>query len=117
MLNQNTQTIQITQSQPYDILVTGATGFIGSRLVSSLVSRGYTVKALSRKPKENNQNLKFVQADLFKMDELEKAMQGVETAYYLVHSMEGDKTQWKQFAARERIQAQNFLQAATKDWC
>jgi len=114
MLNQNTQTIQITQSQPYDILVTGATGFIGSRLVSSLVSRGYTVKALSRKPKENNQNLKFVQADLFKMDELEKAMQGVETAYYLVHSMEGDKTQWKQFAARERIQAQNFLQAATK---
>ncbi|MFM7861515.1 MAG: NAD(P)H-binding protein [Candidatus Nitrosotenuis sp.] len=114
MLNQNTQTIQITQSQPYDILVTGATGFIGSRLISSLVSRGYTVKALSRKPKENSQNLKFVQADLFKMDELEKAMQGVETAYYLVHSMEGDKTQWKQFAARERIQAQNFLQAATK---
>ena len=48
------------------------TGFIGSRLVSSLVSRGYTVSALSRKPKENTTNLKFVQADLFKVEELEK---------------------------------------------
>lgn len=113
-MSQQSQTNPVTQTTPYNILVTGATGFIGSRLVSELVKRGYTVKALSRKPKENSQNLKFVQADLFKMDELEKAMQGVETAYYLVHSMEGDKTQWKQFAARERIQAQNFLQAATK---
>lgn len=113
-MNQNTQTIQFAQASPYDILVTGATGFIGSRLVSSLVTRGYTVKALSRKPKENSKNLKFTQADLFKVDELEKALQGVDTAYYLVHSMEGDKNHWREFAARERIQAQNFLQAATR---
>jgi len=47
------------------------------------------------------------------LEELEKALQGVEVAYYLVHSMEGDKNQWKEFASREKIQAQNFLKAAT----
>ncbi|NDF35529.1 MAG: NAD-dependent epimerase/dehydratase family protein, partial [Nitrosopumilaceae archaeon] len=102
------------QIKPFNVLVTGATGFIGSRLVSELVKRGYSVKALSRKPKEDTKNLKYVKGDLFNHEELEKALQGVEIAFYLVHSMEGDKKQWREFASRERIQAQNFLQAATE---
>ncbi|MBM3895600.1 MAG: NAD-dependent epimerase/dehydratase family protein [Thaumarchaeota archaeon] len=113
-MTQNMQTTTFIQASPYNILVTGATGFIGSRLVSTLVSRGYTVKALSRRPKENSKNLKFIQADLFNVDEMENALQGVEIAYYLVHSMEGDKNHWREFAARERTQARNFLRAATK---
>lgn len=113
-MSQQSQTNPVTQTTPYNILVTGATGFIGSRLVSELVKRGYTVKALSRKPKEDTKNLKYVKGDLFNHEELEKALQGVEIAFYLVHSMEGDKKQWREFASRERIQAQNFLQAATK---
>jgi uncharacterized protein YbjT (DUF2867 family) len=106
--------MQFSQIRPYDILVTGATGFIGSRLVSYLLKNGYSVKALSRSSKKDDNNLKFVKADLFNQDELEKALDGVEIAYYLVHSMEGDKNHWKEFASRERIQAQNFLRAATK---
>jgi len=113
-MTQNMQTTTFIQASPYNILVTGATGFIGSRLVSTLVSSGYTVKALSRRPKENSKNLKFIQADLFNVDEMENALQGVEIAYYLVHSMEGDKNHWREFAARERTQARNFLRAATK---
>jgi len=102
------------QTSPYNILVTGATGFIGSRLVQSLTKRGYTVKALSRKESSNKDNVKFVKADLFNEKQLETALEGVEIAYYLVHSMEGDKKHWKEFASREKTQAQNFLKAATK---
>lgn len=101
------------QESPYDILVTGATGFIGSRLLDSLIKRGYTVKALSRRDKANQQNTVFVKADLFDERQLESALSDVNTAYYLVHSMEGDKKHWEEFATRERKQAQNFLKAAT----
>ncbi|MDC8437874.1 MAG: NAD-dependent epimerase/dehydratase family protein, partial [Candidatus Nitrosotenuis sp.] len=101
------------QESPYDILVTGATGFIGSRLLDSLIGRGYTVKALSRRNKPNQQNIMFVRADLFDERQLESALAGINTAYYLVHSMEGDKKHWREFASRERQQAQNFLKAAT----
>lgn len=102
------------QLKPYSILVTGATGFIGSRLVNALTKKGYTIKALSRKTSEAKNSVKFVTADLLNEQELEIALRGIDTAYYLVHSMEGDKKHWKEFAARERTQAQNFLKAATK---
>jgi uncharacterized protein YbjT (DUF2867 family) len=102
------------QLKPYSILVTGATGFIGSRLVNALTKKGYTIKALSRKTSEVKNSVKFVRADLLNEQELEIALRGIDTAYYLVHSMEGDKKHWKEFAAREITQAQNFLKAATK---
>jgi len=41
-------------------------------------------------------------------------MSGIDTVFYLLYSMEGDKRGWQEFAARERIQAQNFLKAATE---
>ncbi|QDI89572.1 NAD-dependent epimerase/dehydratase family protein [Candidatus Nitrosopumilus sp. SW] len=100
--------------KPFSILVTGATGFIGSRLISSLVSSGYTVKGLSRKQLPGNDKVKYVKADVFNFDELKNAMAGIDTAYYLLHSMEGDKGDWQEFAKREKIQAQNFLRAATE---
>jgi uncharacterized protein YbjT (DUF2867 family) len=95
-------------------MVTGSTGFIGSRLITLLTSRGYSVTGLSRKKLQNSKNVKYVQADVFDKKQLSDSMKGIEVAYYLLHSMEGDKDQWQQFASRERIQAQNFLQAATK---
>jgi uncharacterized protein YbjT (DUF2867 family)/F0F1-type ATP synthase assembly protein I len=103
----------VGQSQPYSILVTGSTGFIGSRLVKRLTSSGYTISALSRRKILDTQNVRHVQTDVLKEDELTKALEGIDTAYYLLHSMEGDKKQWKNFAQREKIQAQNFLKAAT----
>jgi uncharacterized protein YbjT (DUF2867 family) len=99
---------------PFSILVTGATGFIGSRLISSLSSSGYTLKAMSRQKLSDTENVKYIQADVFDVEQLEKAMNGIDIAYYLLHSMEGSKEHWKEFASREKIQAQNFLKAATK---
>src|SRR5574337_425986 len=102
------------QSKAYNILVTGSTGFIGSRLLKKLTSNGYTVTALSRKKITDTKNVRYVQADVLKEDELARSLDGIEIEYYLLHSMEGDKKHWKHFAEREKIQAQNFLKAATK---
>lgn len=113
MLDQVLSEKIISQSTPYSIFVTGATGFIGSRLVSLLTSLGYTVKGLSRKKIPDSKNVKYVQADVFNLEQLTEALKGTEIAYYLLHSMEGKKSEWKEFASREKIQAQNFLKAAT----
>lgn len=99
---------------PYSILITGATGFIGSKLISSFSKQGYKVTAMSRKKLEDSENVRYVQADVFEPDQLENAFKGIEIAYYLLHSMEGSKEEWKEFSAREKIQAQNFLKAANK---
>jgi uncharacterized protein YbjT (DUF2867 family) len=101
------------QSKPYGILVTGSTGFIGSRLVKRLINCGYTITALSRRKILDTTNVKYVQADVLKEEELARALDGIEIAYYLLHSMEGDKKLWKDFVQREKLQAQNFLKAAT----
>ena len=112
-MDQVTQYKNHTQLKPFDILVTGATGFIGARLVKEISKRGYTVKGMTRRQLEDGNNVKYVQADALDAQSLTKALKGVEIAYYLLHSMEGDKKNWKEFTSRERMQAQNFLKAAT----
>lgn len=102
------------KQKPYSIMVTGATGFIGSRLLDVLVKRGYSVKGMSRKEMSDRPQIKFVKTDVFDLEQLTNSLQGIDIAYYLLHSMEGSKENWKDFAAREKIQAENFLQAATK---
>jgi len=103
-----------TKNKPYSIMVTGATGFIGTRLISHLSKLGYSVKGMSRRSLSDTVNVKYVQTDVFDLVQLENALTGIEVAYYLLHSMEGSKDHWKEFASREKIQAQNFLAAATK---
>lgn len=113
-LKQEIEKVASMQKSPYSIMVTGATGFIGSRLLDSLVKRGYSVKGMSRKEIGDRPQIKFVKTDVFDLEELTNSLRGIETAYYLLHSMEGSKEKWKDFAAREKIQAENFLNAATK---
>ena len=108
------QSIDTTKNKSYSIMVTGATGFIGTRLISHLSKLGYSVKGISRREIPDTTNVKYVKADVFDVTQLENALTGIEVAYYLLHSMEGNKDQWKEFASREKIQAQNFLAAATK---
>ena len=94
------------------VMVSGCTGFIGSRLAAKLSSLGYSVRGLTRQNMDDRENITYVRADVFDLPELIKAMGGVDVAYYLLHSMEGSKKEWGNFANRERRQAQNFLEAA-----
>lgn len=96
------------------ILVTGATGFIGSRLISAFERRGIATRAMSRREAADRDLVRFVQADAFSTEQLRDALDGIKTAYYLLHSMEGGSREWRGFADRERRQAQNFLRAATE---
>ena len=112
-MNQSISEHNVEKSNLHTILVTGATGFIGSKLISKLTKKGYRVTAMSRRNFESSSNVKYVQADVFNLSQLEESLRGIDTAYYLLHSMEGSKEEWKEFASRERIQAQNFLKAAT----
>ena len=100
------------KSKPYSVLVTGATGFVGNRLISALVEKGYKIKALSRRNIPSKESVKFVQADAFDVHSLSNAMKGTEIAFYLLHSMEDNISAWRNFAEREKFQAENFLRAA-----
>ena len=75
---------------PGPILVTGATGFVGSRLVEALVSRGHDVRAMTRHPDHYGGPGRAVGADVSDAYSLPPALEGVEVAYYLVHSLGDD---------------------------
>ena len=95
------------------ILVTGATGYVGGRLVPRLLEKGYRVRCLVReKARIEGRGWKGVEVatgDVFEYATLVPALQGVEVAYYLVHAMGGGE---EGFEARDLYAAQNFGRAA-----
>lgn len=98
------------------MLVTGATGYIGGRLVPELLAAGFTVRVSARNLDDLRTRPWFDQvehatADLQEPDEVRAAMQDVHTVYYLVHSMGG---QGNDFIDRERQIAQTVASAAAQ---
>ncbi len=79
-------------NKPEHILVTGATGYIGGRLIPRLLENGYNVRCLVRDPTRLQgrswlDQVEIVRGDVFETSSLAPAMQGIEAAYYLIHSM------------------------------
>ncbi|MEO8449779.1 MAG: SDR family oxidoreductase [Gemmatimonadota bacterium] len=93
------------------ILVTGATGYIGGRLVSRLLSQGLPVRAMARDarrlPALAAAGAEIVQGDVLQPESLGAALAGVSVAYYLIHSMGTGPD----FAARDREAAGHFAAA------
>jgi uncharacterized protein YbjT (DUF2867 family) len=98
------------------VLVLGATGYVGGRLVPRLLDAGYQVRAASRSLKKmeartwaQHPNAELAEVDVLDMESLEDAMRNCEVVYYLVHSMEAYS---KDFISMDRKAAFNVVQAA-----
>jgi uncharacterized protein YbjT (DUF2867 family) len=96
-------------------LVTGATGYIGARLLRRLAQEGRAVRALARRPDavESRDGVEVVRGDLLSGASLRAALDGCHTAYYLVHSMEASSNGGG-FADRDRRAAEAFGRAAAR---
>ena len=101
-----------TSADSPTILLTGATGYIGGRLLRILEKQGYRVRCLARRPDYVRQtpgaSTEVVAGDVLDRPSLERALSGVETAYYLVHSLGSSGS----FEESDRLAARNFGQAA-----
>ena len=98
---------------PKTILVTGATGYIASRLIPLLLDQGYRVRCLARRPERLKgrawyARVQVVPGDVTQPDSLPQAMQGISAAYYLIHSMASGHG----YDRVDLESARNFSQAA-----
>jgi uncharacterized protein YbjT (DUF2867 family) len=109
------------------ILVAGGSGFIGSRLINRLAADIHShepqfrieIMCLTRDPESVkdlfDKDIRLVKADVSNYQDLARVMsEGIDIAYYLVHSMEGASKEWKKFAERDRAAATNFAKAASE---
>jgi len=94
------------------VLLTGATGYIGGRLLKPLEEAGYALRCMARRPQHLEPRVaattEIIQGDVFDVDSLRAAMTGIDIAYYLVHSL-GNKKGWQ---AMDRQAARNFSNVA-----
>lgn len=98
---------------PTTVAVTGATGYVGGRLVPELLDAGFTVRALARRPerlagRDWADRVELVAADATDLDATRSALEGVDVAYYLIHSLGTGRD----FEALDRRTALTFAQAA-----
>lgn len=95
------------------VLLTGATGYVGGRLLPLLKTESYVVRCMTRRPEAmqqqaNSDDVDVVKGDVLDVDSLGPALNGVDTAFYFVHSMSSGSD----FEEQDRQGAQNFAEAA-----
>ncbi len=102
----------LMNDKPQSVLLTGATGYVGGRLLPLLEARGLKVRCLARRPEHLESRLgpatQVVKGDVLDAESLLAALDGIDTAYYLVHSMGTSGS----FEEQDRVAARNFAAAA-----
>ncbi|MDQ8155620.1 MAG: SDR family oxidoreductase [Gemmatimonadota bacterium] len=103
-----------TPVQSQHVLVTGATGYIGGRLVPRLLERGHRVRVTARNPSRLAgrpwPGVEIVAADLEEPSDFWNILEGIDVAYYLVHSMSAGR----HYRERDRLMARSFAEAAAR---
>lgn len=94
-------------NNPLRVLVAGASGFIGSQLVPALTGAGHQVSAMTRNAKSYRGGGTPIAGDVSDPVSLQRAMQNIDVAYYLVHTLEASD-----FEQRDAAGARNFGAAA-----
>ncbi|NNL86281.1 MAG: SDR family oxidoreductase [Myxococcales bacterium] len=101
-----------TRDDRISVLLTGATGYVGGRLLSRLKDSGVRLRCLARRPdylrSRVDETVDVVEGDALELDTLERAMRGVDVAYYMIHSMGSTGS----FIEQDRLAARNFASAA-----
>ncbi len=112
----------MNQKEIKTILVLGASGYVGGRLVPLLLEKGFRVKAAARNPDKltcrsysSHPNLVPVRADVLDKFSLDQACQGCHAAYYLIHSMGPSSGKNNNFADKDRRAAQNMIKSAREN--
>jgi uncharacterized protein YbjT (DUF2867 family) len=105
--------LSIDTGVPRRVLVAGASGYIGRRLVGELIARGVRVRCLARTPEKLEvepwrADVEVVRGDILDRASLARAFHDVDAAYYLIHAI-GSGVDWQQ---RDRRAAENFRDAA-----
>lgn len=90
------------------ILLTGATGYVGGKLLAPLLTSGRRIRCLVRPPAAFRPEAEVVAGDVLDPPSLQRALEGVYAAYYLVHSMASAGS----FEDQDRCAARNFAEAA-----
>lgn len=114
-VSQDLPTLLGRDGKPARCLVTGATGYIGGRLIRELLSHGYRVRILARKPERLKDHpwidrVEVVSGDAHDVAALDKALDGIDVAYYLLHALMSKDD----FEQEEKDIAEKFGTAAKK---
>ena len=101
-------------NSPRKILITGGTGYVGGRLIPLVRDRGdeFQLRLMARQPEylraRVGDDVEIVEGDVTRPETLAAALEGIDTAYYLIHSMGSGQD----FEEQDRLAARNFAQAA-----
>jgi len=95
------------------LLVTGATGFVGRALIPALLAQGYEIRATTRDLARTRpiRGVEWVACDVSKRADLERALQGIDAVFFLVHAMGGGA---RNYAATERRVAAELAEVAAR---
>jgi len=114
---QNSTGSKVSMNAPRRILITGGTGYVGGRLIPLLRDRGrnFQLRLMARKPEylraRVGTDCEIVAGDVTKSETLTAALEGIHTAYYLIHSMGSGQD----FEEQDRLAARNFARAAKEN--
>lgn len=116
LINAETAADHQSVNRSATILVTGATGYVGGRLIPALLQAGWRVRAMGRsverlscRPWAHHPAVELIQGDVLDLSSLKAAAAGCEVVYYLVHSMIAQKGR---FVEADRTAARNMVAAA-----